>query len=479
MKQLPRLLVQLLAGNLITMLPLLAGIAFTVVTLQEASVHQQQLLDEGVAATRFSAAISDQLKQLERAVRQRRVLGEEGFEGVVDIAHRQTLTLLLYAEQELPESLGAREEPVATLQKRLSDIPRLLLVRTPDEDVANFFATNAALGEQLRDGIQSWLDERLSANQAERVATQRLLIVLGILTLPLTVLVGATVTLLVARPLRTLSRSILRLGLGDWDDPIPAIAGARDIAELGARLEWLRSRLIHLEREQQTFVRNMTHELKTPLAAITEAASLLAEEIPGALNVRQHDVLQLLRKNSRALQELIEQLLRFNSAVDGSTTEEAPYALRDLLETAFAQVADLARAKGLRAEFEGDNHCCRVDRRRLLLMLGNLLSNAVRHSPPRGRLSLCWHATSGALVLSVTDDGEGVPAEEAERIFLPFHSRTKQDAGGHRGSGLGLAIVRECATQLGGEVRVENVAGRGARFEVRLPLARPAGEENV
>jgi len=469
------LLIQVLAGNLVTTLPLLAGLAVAIVTLQANTEQQQRLMVEGETLTRIAVSIGDQLRQLERAVRQHRVLRDEQFGGVVDLANRQTLMLLQQAEAGLPQEEPDTTSPVAELRHRLEEIPSLLQRGTPDTRVVEFFADTGRLGSSIRSRIDATLDARLAEEEARVAKTRQLLILLAILASAFTVMTALIVTMLVARPLRRLSGSIHHLGMGEWNDSI-AIEGPSDISELGTRLEWLRGQLIAGERERIAFARNVTHELKTPLAAVMEAAALLEDGIPGPVTPRQHDVLALLQENAAALQKLIEQLLRYNSAVRGTGAVTEPYPLREVVEESVAQVLGRGAVKEVRTEVEGEELWCRIDRHRLQLALGNLLSNAMDHSPPHGLVSLEWQRQAELLVLSVTDDGDGVAEEDAEKIFKPFYTAKPRGPAGERGTGLGLTIALECAERIGGRISVRNAPGRGACFQLVLPLSAAAME---
>src|SRR5699024_10581542 len=109
-------------------------------------------------------------------------------------------------------------------------------------------------------------------------------------------------------------KSIRRLGEGDFDTPVEVV-GPRDLETLGQQLDWLRQRLVELEEAKTRFLQHVSHELKTPLAALREGAELLCDEVTGRLNTQQLEVTRILRDNSLRLQKLIEDMLCFSLVV--------------------------------------------------------------------------------------------------------------------------------------------------------------------
>jgi signal transduction histidine kinase len=135
-----------------------------------------------------------------------------------------------------------------------------------------------------------------------------------------------------------------------------------------------------------------------------------------------------------------------------------------LLEQAYRSFSDQARQQEIsyRRSFDVEPVIV-TDGDRVLQIVSNLLENAFQWTPAGGAISLGLAADNGSVSISVADTGPGIPLDEQERIFRPFWSRN------NAGTGLGLAISRQLAHALGGELALESQAGRGARFELRLP----------
>jgi two-component system sensor histidine kinase ChvG len=221
----------------------------------------------------------------------------------------------------------------------------------------------------------------------------------------------------------------------------------------------------------ESFASDVAHELRNPLASIRSAAEL-------ALSVEEP------QERSRLLESAIEDTRRMERVISGvrevslldSGIESEAEETVDVLEAAehVAEAARLARPEApVRLRVEGVRAEVRMPPGRLAQVIGNLVENAADFSPPGGLVRIRVECLDGAVpnpavVLSVTDEGPGIPADVIGRIFDRFYSfRPGADAKNH--SGLGLAIVKAIVEGRGGAVSASNLPGRGARFEVRLP----------
>jgi two-component system sensor histidine kinase GlrK len=122
--------------------------------------------------------------------------------------------------------------------------------------------------------------------------------------------IGATI--LILKPIRQIEGALHRLGEGDFTRPV-SVSGPRDLEALGRQLDWVRMRLVELEEQKTRFMRQVSHELKTPLSAIREGAELLGDGSVGALSQDQLEVARILRQNALRLQRLIEDLLNYHT----------------------------------------------------------------------------------------------------------------------------------------------------------------------
>jgi two-component system sensor histidine kinase MtrB len=218
-----------------------------------------------------------------------------------------------------------------------------------------------------------------------------------------------------------------------------------------------------MEADARRFVADVSHELRTPLAAMNAVTDVLdedAEQLPPDTAVAARLVSAETRRLTRLVQELIE-ISRFDAGRAELRREE--------LDVATA-VTDTLAARGWEAGAElvtdlPAGITARLDRRRLDIVVANLVGNALRHGAPPVEVVL--RRELGDVVLTVTDHGPGIPAEVLPKVFDRF---TKADSARARseGSGLGLSIARENARLHGGDIVAANT-GTGARFELRLP----------
>ena len=308
-------------------------------------------------------------------------------------------------------------------------------------------------------------------NKAEQV--QRGLLVLVFFSTAVALIIALALTRYIARPISEIDAAIRQLGGADFARPI-AVRGPEDLRYLGRRLDWLRRRLEEFETQKNRFLRHVSHELKTPLTALREGAELLHDKVGGQLTPAQEQIVGILRDNSVKLQRLIEELLDYQRALHAAASLEVkPVKLDELVAGAAREHELAAHAKGVTLKLDAEPALLEADPEKLRSIVDNLVSNAVKFTPPGGTIAVRARAAAGEAMIEVVDSGPGVPAEERESIFnLFFRGRTRSDAvglrGGIKGSGLGLAIARELVEAHGGQIAVV-ADGAGGHFRVTLP----------
>jgi two-component system phosphate regulon sensor histidine kinase PhoR len=239
-----------------------------------------------------------------------------------------------------------------------------------------------------------------------------------------------------------------------------AVVAARDTTEL--------TRVADMRRD---FVANVSHELKTPLAAIRGYAETLRDgaldEPPTAKRFTDRILSQC-----RRLQELLDDLLILSrlEGVDAALDRE-PVSLDAIARHAVDLLAPAAREKGVTIELlDEEIPPVQGDAGNLERLLLNLLDNAIKYNRPDGRITVRLACCGGEVALEVSDTGIGIPPEAIPRIFERFYRVDKGRAREEGGTGLGLAIVKHIAQAHGGQVDVESRIGRGSTFRVRLPV---------
>jgi two-component system phosphate regulon sensor histidine kinase PhoR len=237
-----------------------------------------------------------------------------------------------------------------------------------------------------------------------------------------------------------------------------------------------------LERVRQDFVANVSHELKTPLAAIQATAETLLD---GALHDVDHNVrfLESIRENADRLHRLVQDLLtlgRIESGQEAMALERIP--LQGVVEACIARVQQRAAAKPLRLEQQPPDEAVTVlaDDEALAEILDNLLDNAIKYTPGDGQVTVRWFTEGRDAVLQVEDTGIGIPEKDLSRVFERFYRVDKARSRELGGTGLGLSIVKHLAQALGGSVSAMSQLGVGSTFTIRLPcVSSPAGQGPV
>jgi PAS domain S-box-containing protein len=231
-------------------------------------------------------------------------------------------------------------------------------------------------------------------------------------------------------------------------------------------------------RAKSEFLTALSHELRTPINATLGYVDLLDLGLRGPMPEAQRDDLERIRRNQHHLLAIITDLLNYGRIEAGQVRYAlGPVPVHAVVEAALPLVEPQAAAKGLTVEHGPcpEGLVGVADRGKVEQVVRNLLANAVKFTPAGGRVAVgCGVAAAGAdarVVITVADNGPGIPPEQHEAIFEPFVQLGRSLTSGHEGTGLGLAISRELARAMGGDVTVESAPGRGAIFTLALPQA--------
>ena len=244
------------------------------------------------------------------------------------------------------------------------------------------------------------------------------------------------------------------------------------LAETNAELEMTNRELERANRLKSEFLASMSHELRTPLHTIIGFSELLGEELEGPLNEKQKRFVQHIHKDSLHLLELINDVLDI-SKIEADRLELRPEAFdfTALIAESLASVRSLADAKSHILETASDvSTAVEADRLRIKQILVNLLSNAIKFTPEGGRIRLEARVQDPFVMVSVSDTGVGIPAEEHESIFEKFHQVGATTKGVREGTGLGLAITKRLVEQHGGRIWVQSQPQQGSTFLFTLPM---------
>jgi PAS domain S-box-containing protein len=234
----------------------------------------------------------------------------------------------------------------------------------------------------------------------------------------------------------------------------------------------LNERLVELDRLKDEFVALVSHELRTPLTSIRGYLELIREGKAGRTTKRQENFLDVMNRNSERLLRLVSDLLFVAQAESGKVALELEALdLSDLARDAVDTTRPLAAKRAIALNLEADDELrVSADRARLVQLLDNLLSNALKFTPEGGRVDVVLSAENGHAVLEVSDSGIGIPRAEQGRLFERFYRASTATAQAVPGTGLGLAIAKAIVEAHGGRIDVESDEGAGATFRVELPV---------
>ncbi len=236
-------------------------------------------------------------------------------------------------------------------------------------------------------------------------------------------------------------------------------------------------RLAERAEMRAEFLATVTHDLRTPLTAVSAGLGMLKISSDSRLRADEQDLLVNVRRNVERLSVLIDDLLTFNQLGSGSMQlDREPVDLRSIVLDSVSGVHPLIHEKGQTLELDLPEPLPIMgDARRLEQVVVNLLANGSRHTPAGTRILISGRIQDGSVLLTVMDTGGGIPQDELDAIFQRFYRLRPGLLEG--GSGLGLAIARALIDAHGGRIWAESDVGQGTTFHISLP--RYQGEESA
>ncbi|HET9238912.1 MAG TPA: ATP-binding protein [Oligoflexus sp.] len=458
-----------LLGFLVVLLPVLAALFYGANALSSMARNHRDHLVTAADAAETSQNLAKSLLDLERLARQYHLLADGNllsvFNGEVDkVLENLDRLRALHRDNDVVVHANRLEELVKEMRTGLN-------AGASDGDAVfealQLIPEMRSAVERLRTAIEEDLKHKVESAKKLAETTQSRLLIMGLTVLPGTLLLVAFFSVLITRPIKTIDATIKQIGMGHYPSHVD-LRGPRDLSIVAKRLTWLGQRLKDSEASQERFLRHISHELKTPLASIKEGIELLADGIPGPINPKQREVLDILQSGLLHFQKLINNLLDFNLLRGNKALMRSPIVLKDLISNLVRMHQLPASRKGIQFELIGDPLNVAVDKSVLSAAIDNLLSNALNFSPAGGRIIVRWYRRDDDLVIVVRDEGPGISRDEREKVFLPFYQGKATRDGPLKGTGLGLSVARECVNTHGGELLIVD-ADKGACFEIHLP----------
>lgn len=269
-------------------------------------------------------------------------------------------------------------------------------------------------------------------------------------------------------------RDLLRRRLAELEEGFAR--SNQEVFEMNEALVQMNARLSELDRMKDTFLSMITHELRTPMTAMIGLAENLEAGVYGPLNETQTENLRKIIESGGRLRQLVNDLLDLSKMESGAMRlQREPLDPRTLVEAVIYQLESLAEAGAVklinRVGYDLPEVDC--DGQRIEQVLTNLISNALKFTPPEGTVTITATTHDQFVVFTVTDTGCGIPPESQAHIFDKFIQLHPNRDDRTKGTGLGLAIVRHLVELHGGTVGVTSEVGQGSRFSFTLPIYQP------
>ncbi len=261
----------------------------------------------------------------------------------------------------------------------------------------------------------------------------------------------------------------------EWEGQVIYLATLRDVTEhkrLLAELEQTRRQQLEMKGQ---FISRVSHELRSPLAAIHQFVTILLDRLAGDISSEQREYLEIVLRNVNQLRTMVGDLLEVNRTETGRLVVSPRHvSLAELImEIVEASKLTLTKAVSLSADIPSDLPPICADPDRVREIMTNLLDNAVKFTPENGAVSVraeVYNKDSNFLCVAVSDTGCGISCKENERIFEYLYQGERNTEASRKGLGLGLYICKELVRRHGGRIWVESELGHGSTFFFTLPV---------
>ncbi len=307
-----------------------------------------------------------------------------------------------------------------------------------------------------------------SVEQRYLKRTNQALLLAALSATMIALLLGVLLARSLTRPLRELTTAARAVARGDLEQQV-AVRSRDELGELTEAFNQMSTDLARATQSRRQMTADIAHDLRTPLTVI---GGYLESMRDGVLQPTP-DRLEMMQTEVHHLQRLVEDLRTLSLADAGELTLHKHEITPEILLMRVADTYQLPAEKlgvALQARITPDLPLVRVDEERMVQVLGNLVSNALRYTPNGGQITLEARRGDDSVLLSVQDTGIGITSEDLSRIFERFYraDQARQQSEGE--SGLGLSIARSIIEAHGGTIAVESEMGRGTKFTISLPI---------
>jgi signal transduction histidine kinase len=444
----------------------------------------RETVTRAIPTMRLSASAQEAVRRLGRLEARYGAVGDERYARAweEETARLEVTLARLTSLATTPPERAPLETAAATV-KRYREVMRreqALVARGQRAAALRLARTDgqAEIGvlEEALDELEAAAERAVAAAaaEAEQVERRTWRWVLGGLggTVVLALVAGGVVALRLTRSMRQLSAATAAMARGSSEVPLD-LAGRDEIAELARAFAAMRAEVETLDRLKEEFFAAISHDLRSPLTSVSEAAHLLREQGVGPLTPKQARLVAVIQASTERLLRLVARILDVSGLRAGVVPlDQSRVDLAALSERVLDEFTPRAREAGVALAMErtGQSFTVVGDEDRLIQVLVNLVDNALRFTPSPGRITVRLVESPVEVRVHVEDTGVGIPRALLPTVFEPYR-QARRDRGG---TGLGLAIVQSVVRAHGGGVAVDSQEGKGSRFTVMLPRARSA-----
>ena len=353
--------------------------------------------------------------------------------------------------------LGDRQHP-----------PGSQLTRSEIENIFPVIIENETVGYIALPAIKGRTFQTQGSPEEAFLARMQQAILLGTIgALLLAIILGALLARTITRPVKALTAGTKRVAAGELGYQLP-VKTKDEIGNLTQSFNTMSSGLEKANTQRRQMTADIAHDLRTPLSVVLGYTEALSDGKLGG----SPEIYTIMHNEAQLLNHLIEDLRTLSLADSGELSlQRQTIAPRGLLMRTTAAHAVQAEEKNIALVVQAadDLPNVAVDPERMAQVLGNLVDNAIQHTPEGGEIKLTAAATNNTLQIQVSDTGSGIPPDDFPYIFSRFYrgDKSRQQNGS---SGLGLAIAKSIVVAHGGTIEVASILGQGTTFTIQLPL---------
>ena len=465
-------------GFALVALPLVIALIYAAIQVNQLAINSEGAIRDTAKITEYIGELRATLSNMERYASQYIVLNDPELINSY-LQQEQVIissldnNLITHQDTLLSKNSDELKQALITLQQQLLPNPSKKNAELSLTELQREFSNLVNISQKITRRSNTLISLQVNHIRASAIALSQTMLN-SLMIIPVTIAIAFYFIFIIAKPLKKLTAKIQQFEHGNFEQTI-TLRSSPEINEIVDALEVMRTRLHALELQKSSFIRHISHELKTPLAAIREGTELLYDNSVGELNDQQQEISLIIRTSVTRLQRLIEDLLNFNIVLDSTSLQDSiAINVNAVLESVLlAQKLDIKR-KHLVINNSPVDIQVQSNEKQLNVILDNLVSNAIKYSPDHGEITIDCKLIGEHLAISVIDQGSGIEVTQQERIFDAFYQGSPPQDSHIKSSGLGLTIVKELLMRINGTIQIQSKTSEisGTQVTITLPKAQ-------